>query len=186
MSAGPAAALGLPPPGGELAEPDPEVFWDSARQFPTGVAVLTADHPLGPHGTTVSSFAFVSRRPPLISVCLKRPSSFLSLVRSGGEFGVNVLVHEQAVLARRFATPGRAPGATQFEGVPYAAGDASGAPLLDGSAAWLECRVDRVLAAGDHDLVLARVLFARRAAASTQCSPLVYHAGRFATTQTQE
>ncbi|MDN3297065.1 flavin reductase family protein [Streptomyces ficellus] len=168
--------------------PDPDSFWHGVRRFPTGVTVLTTGEAAGLRGTTASSFTFVSRRPPLISVCLTHSSTFLETIRSGGEFAVNVLVHGQAALARRFADPDRRSGHGHFAGVSHRRGARTGAPLLCGTTAWFECRVDQVLPAGDHDIVLARVLAAgpdpTGTAAAEEDRPLVYHQGRLITTQT--
>ncbi len=35
---------------------------------------------------------------------------------------------------------------------------ATGAPLIEGSLAWVDCRVELVHDAGDHELIIGRVL----------------------------
>jgi flavin reductase (DIM6/NTAB) family NADH-FMN oxidoreductase RutF len=51
-----------------------------------------------------------------------------------------------------------------------------GAVLLHGAAAWLDCSVDQVIPAGDHELILLRV---HALAVQTDVAPLVFHDSRF-------
>ncbi|MFJ5921288.1 flavin reductase family protein [Kitasatospora sp. NPDC092948] len=87
-------------------------FRAAARNWPTGVAVLTARWAGIDHAKTVSSFSTLSLDPLLIGVAVSRRSPLTAAVRASGRFTVAVLGEQQAALARRFATPGagRAPG----------------------------------------------------------------------------
>jgi flavin reductase (DIM6/NTAB) family NADH-FMN oxidoreductase RutF len=72
-------------------------------------------------------------------------------------FAVTMLGAGQRVLAGRFAAAGR-PGARLMVGdVPHFRGSASGALIVEGGLAALECATEQVLVAGDHLLVLAQV-----------------------------
>jgi flavin reductase (DIM6/NTAB) family NADH-FMN oxidoreductase RutF len=66
-----------------------------------------------------------------------------------------VLTRSQEFIADRFA--GRAPVIDlRWEQVPHRLGS-NGIPLVDGCAAWLECRLVQVHAAGDHDVCVGEV-----------------------------
>lgn len=153
---------------------DTALFWDAARKFATGIAVITAGSAETVHGTTVSAFTFISHEPALISVCLKRGSVMLDLISDRGSFAVNVLAGHQGQVARHFADPLRQTGAGQFRGVPWIPGLRDGVPLLIGAMCWLGCELERRIPMGDHELVLARVT----AVTAGDGDPLLYFSGR--------
>jgi hypothetical protein len=83
---------------------------------------------------------------------------------------VNVLSDQQRELSMRFA----AGGADKFRGVSWA-GQHTGCPVLEGTAAWFDCKVEQRVEAGDHVIFIARVLdFAASGAA-----PLGYCRGAY-------
>src|SRR5690242_6260512 len=88
----------------------PEEAWDVVRRFATGVAVITTGSGPTTHGTTVSSFALVSRVPPMISVALRRDSAGLARLKEEEVFTVNMLARGQSALAAHFAASSRAYG----------------------------------------------------------------------------
>jgi flavin reductase (DIM6/NTAB) family NADH-FMN oxidoreductase RutF len=137
----------------------------------TGVAVLTMGVDGTAHGTTVSTVSLASRRPPMVSVALRRRSAGLAMLCRDGVFAVNALAADQAPLARYFADPRRPPGALAPDA--WQCRSPAGVPLLRGAIAWLECLVDLRVPAGDHELVIARIV----AAAPTPGAPLVNFAG---------
>lgn len=122
--------------------------------FVTGVTVVTAMHTDGPVGFTCQSFGALSLEPPLVLLCASKASTSWPKVGASGRFGVNVLAQDQIALCRRFAVS----GADKFAGVTWAAGRFSGAPMLPGTLGWLECEIVTVHEAGDHWIVVARVL----------------------------
>jgi flavin reductase (DIM6/NTAB) family NADH-FMN oxidoreductase RutF len=66
-----------------------------------------------------------------------------------------VLTRDQEFMAERFA--GRAPSVDPaWNAIPHRLG-ANGIPLIDGCAAWLECELEQVHAAGDHDVCIGSV-----------------------------
>ena len=144
------------------ASPEPGV--DAARfraalgRFATGVALVTADGGGAPLGLIVSSFTSVSLRPPLVAFNPSRDSFTWSRMRRTGRFGVNVLgeSHEAYV---RAAAPA---GADRFGPVAWSR-TPSGMPRLAGAIAFLECEIDAEHRAGDHSIVVGRVLHAETA-----------------------
>jgi flavin reductase (DIM6/NTAB) family NADH-FMN oxidoreductase RutF len=157
---------------------DDELFWRTVRKFATGVSVVTAGRGATSCGATVSAFTFVSRRPPLISLCLDRSGGILGQLAHHHHFAVNVLGGDQAALARHFADPLRPRGPAQFRDVAWRPGLGRDLPLLDGALCWLGCRFVRRVAAGDHEILLARVTGAEEPAAEPGHGPLLYFAGR--------
>lgn len=130
----------------------------AVRRLATGVTVLTAVHGDRVHGTTASAVTAVSRDPLLICVCLRTGSAFAELAAQAGRFAVNVLSDRQAPIADWFADPDRPAGYGQFAPVDWEPDPDSGAPLLRGAVAWLDCRPTATYPGGDHSILLAEVL----------------------------
>ncbi|EME66775.1 MULTISPECIES: flavin reductase family protein [Rhodococcus] len=146
-------------------------FRDVMASVCTPVTVVTALDGARPHGTTVSAFASLSLDPPMVLVALDRGSDLLTVVRSGGRFGVNVLGHGQDALALTFARK----GTDKFDGVDWSL--SAGVPRVDAAPGWLACRVADLVDGGDHVVVLGHV----EAAARVDHPPLTYHQRTFGT-----
>ena len=112
-------------------------------------------------GATVSAFCPVSADPPLVLVSLQS-GSYLAEVFGREDspaeaFAVVLLAAGQRMLSGRFAAAGR-PGARLMLGdVPHRRGPVSGALIVEGGLAALECSAEQRIPAGDHLLVIARV-----------------------------
>ena len=166
------------PVGGVRREAVPDIgalaahrFRRVLGQFPTGVALVTAATSEGPAGMAVNSFTSVSLDPPLVSFCAARSSSTWPRIRDSGAFAVNVLGELHAEVSRRFAQQ----GADRFAGLGHRPG-ATGAPVLDGVAAHLDCELHAVHDAGDHVIVLGHVVHLD---ADEGVRPLVFHSGDY-------
>ena len=122
--------------------------------FPTGVTVITATCSEGPAGLAVGSFFSVSLDPPLVAFCAAKTSTSYPRIETAGHFVVNILGEEQEDISRAFAS--KAPD--KFAGLGYRAAPSTGAPVLNGVLAWIECASYAVHEAGDHWIVLGRVL----------------------------
>jgi flavin reductase (DIM6/NTAB) family NADH-FMN oxidoreductase RutF len=138
----------LPAVRGDGAGPTSQDFRDFMRRWPGGVAVVTARSGRHPAGCTVNALLSVSLNPPLTLVSLSQQSRTLAAITARHSFGINVLGSQQQRLAERFAT---APG-DRFAGVPYRL--EGGVPVLDGAIAVAVCRLERVIPAADHVLLL--------------------------------
>jgi flavin reductase (DIM6/NTAB) family NADH-FMN oxidoreductase RutF len=141
---------------------------DLRAAFPAGVVIVTGRAGDRLHGITVTSFCFAALDPASVLIALERPSRAAEVIAAGGVFAVNLPTWRQMFLADRFA--GReAPVDARFGGVPHRIGG-TGAPILTGVAAWLECRVTERWTAGDHALFLGEILDGEAAAGD----PLIY------------
>ena len=140
--------------------------------FATGVTIVTA-RPRdsgGPVGFTANSFTSVSLDPPLLLVCLAHTARSYEVFREAPSFAVNVLAAEQEHIARLFATP----GADKFADTPWHPGG-MGAPLIEGCLARFDCAMHERLTAGDHDILMGRVIgFTRR-----EGEALLFHGGAY-------
>ncbi len=128
-------------------------------RIPAGVVVISAVTADGDYrGLTASSLVSVSLEPPLVLVSLERESSTRAAVAETSAFNVSVLTRAQEFIADRFA--GRAPAIDgRWRTVPHRIGS-NGIPLIEGCAAWLECRLVATHPAGDHDVCVGEVIAA--------------------------
>lgn len=132
----------------------PEHFRQVLGQYPTGVVVVTAlDSAEEPVGMTVGSFVSVSLDPPLVAFLPDRKSSSWAKLRAASDnFCVNILGSDQEQICRAVASR----KTNKFEGIGWQK-SAEGNPVLDGSVAWIDCKVDTIHEAGDHHIVVGEV-----------------------------
>jgi flavin reductase (DIM6/NTAB) family NADH-FMN oxidoreductase RutF len=125
------------------------------------VTLVTAADGRDDIGVTVSAFCPVSADPPLVLVSLMAgsyPAELFSRADSPVTlFAVTLLAAGQRVLAGRFAASGRPGARLMLEDVPHRRGLGTGALIVDGGLAALECATEQIVLAGDHLLVIARV-----------------------------
>lgn len=153
--------------------PDAERFRDVMGHFATGVTVVTSLTSEGrPCGLTANAVTSVSLDPLLLLVCLESRSFTHDAVIESGNFAVNILDRAGRALAERFSRGARE---RRFEGLVHRP-EATGAPVLSDSLAWLDCTVQRVYDAGDHSVVLGHVV----ACSARAGEPLIFYRGRYA------
>jgi 3-hydroxy-9,10-secoandrosta-1,3,5(10)-triene-9,17-dione monooxygenase reductase component len=144
-------------------------FRDVLSHFCTGLTVITAVDGDQPVGFVCQSFQSVSLDPPLVSFAPAKTSSTWPRIRRANRFAVNVLAADQGELCARFAKP----GGDKFIDLAWQASP-EGSPILDGVLAWIDCKIVRSVEAGDHDIVLGRVL---DLAADSSADPLLFFRG---------
>jgi len=154
------------------SEIDPSQFRQLLGRFATGVTILTTTTPEGqPLGMTANSLSSVSLHPPLMSVCVDCEAELHDVILEAREFVVNVLSSPQEALARRFSDKHE----DRFDGVGYHLSP-EGLILLDGVLAHVVCERHATYPAGDHTIVLGRVV----GGATNDGRPLLYYRGGYA------
>ncbi|WP_188235761.1 flavin reductase [Sphingopyxis sp. LK2115] len=151
---------------------DPRTLRDAMGCFATGITIVTALGADGaPVGLTANSFTSVSLDPPLLLVCIANSAGTAPTLRAARHFGVNVLQIGQQPTSNRFATKGE----DRFANQPWAPGQ-TGVPLLDGSLVSFECQHESLHEAGDHFILVGRVV---RAQFEPHRDPLLYFRGKY-------
>jgi len=146
-------------------------FKRAAGSFITGVTVVTTRAPDGKlMGFTANSFTSVSVDPPLVLVCLHRDAPSLRAFQVGCDYAINVLSADQEWISRHFARPLD----DKFASVPHWVGP-SGAPLIEGCIAHIDCSLEVAYDGGDHVILLGRV----QNVATDDGSPLIFHRSRY-------
>ncbi|MBN9101711.1 MAG: flavin reductase family protein [Pseudonocardia sp.] len=166
---------GSAPPG----PVSPAVMRDVLGHFVSGIVVITADGPDGPLGFTCQSFASLSLDPPLVNFSPARTSSTWPRIREVGRFCINVLAADHQHVSAGFARS----GVDKFEGVDWRPAPASGAPVLDGVSAWVDCELWAEHDGGDHTIAVGRVL---DLGADATRLPLLFYRGRYGVTADPE
>ncbi len=153
---------------------DARAFRRCLGQFPTGVTVVTARNGERLAGMAVNSFAAVSLAPALVLWSIRRESGSVADFTQAGHYAVSVLSDEQVELSQMFgsAHPER------FERARWHA-SRHGAPLIEGALAHFECRLDQVIEAGDHLILLGQVEYCAR----YEGAPLLFSQGAYGITQ---
>ncbi|HVL33042.1 MAG TPA: flavin reductase family protein [Actinomycetota bacterium] len=141
------------------------------RRFAAGVTVITSVAEDGaPAGMTATAFSSVSLSPPMVLVCVDAAARTRKAIERAGFFAVNVLAGTQQDIAKRFASKMD----DKFAGLRWRAG-ITGAPLLDGSLAVVECEVRNSVEAGTHVIYVGAV----RNGETVEGEPLVYFEGEY-------
>lgn len=141
--------------------------------FVSGVTIVASKRPKSgqPCGLTASSIASVSLEPPLVLVCIDKDADSHDCILESGFFSLNILAEGQEKLSRRFASWDLD---EKFEGVAYREG-ATGAPILEESLAWLDCRLWANYDGGDHTIFVGEVIEGD----AIDAAPLLYYRGGY-------
>jgi 3-hydroxy-9,10-secoandrosta-1,3,5(10)-triene-9,17-dione monooxygenase reductase component len=146
-------------------------FREVMGHFCTGIVIITAQVDGKPMGLTCQSFVSVSLNPPLISFCPGHSSTSWPTMREAGAFCVNVLAADQQLLSQRFSKS----GGDKFKDVAWTT-SAFGNPRIDGCLAHVDCTIEAIYEAGDHDIVVGRV---QDLVVSRSSTPLLFFQGQF-------
>jgi 3-hydroxy-9,10-secoandrosta-1,3,5(10)-triene-9,17-dione monooxygenase reductase component len=164
-------------PGEDGTVRDPEAALDfrvTLGRFATGVTVVAGMTDGGPVGLTCQSFTSVSLDPPMVLFCVARTSRAWPHLREVGRFAVTILSQDQVAVSDRMATR----GIDKFADLTWTAGPVTGAPVIDGGLGHVECEIDAVHEAGDHHVVIGRVV---GLGTTSETEPLLYFEGRYGT-----
>lgn len=156
---------------------DPREFAAALAQYAAGVCLLTVRDGIDDVGTTVTSVMSVSADPPLVAVGLSADGYPAEVLEEVGRCGLTVLGAQHAIVASRFSSAGRPSARHLLESVPWTRAAASAAIVLDDGPAALDCRLERLVEAGDH--VLALLLVEDVAALNPEVAPLLRLRGRY-------
>jgi flavin reductase (DIM6/NTAB) family NADH-FMN oxidoreductase RutF len=108
-------------------------------------------------------------------------------VLDAGAWAVSILAEDGEKTARWLATRGR-PLDGQLDELPHHPGQVTGAPVLDGALAALECQTYAVYDGGDHSIIVGRVTAVENPPAPPAPGatpgppargPLMHYAGRY-------
>jgi flavin reductase (DIM6/NTAB) family NADH-FMN oxidoreductase RutF len=150
---------------------DSKAFRDALGRFLTGIAVVATHTPGGKRiGMTINTLVSVSLDPPLVLYCLGRESMDYETFASATSFAFNILKEEDEEISNRFIVRGD----DRFAGIETDV-SVSGAPVMRNALAVIDCKRERIVEAGDHLIVMGRVVDVR----SSEGKPLAYFKGGY-------
>jgi 3-hydroxy-9,10-secoandrosta-1,3,5(10)-triene-9,17-dione monooxygenase reductase component len=152
------------------------LFRDVLGRFASGVTVVTTISNDEPVGMTCQSFSSVSLDPPLVVFIPAKSSRSWPLIQRSGKFCVNFLAADQAELSNTMASR----GADKFGDVKWTPSSVTGSPILEGSLAHVDCTINIVHEAGDHYVVIGRVVDLNTD--EVDADPLLFFQGKYRTT----
>ncbi|MBT3466278.1 MAG: cag pathogenicity island protein Cag11, partial [Rhodobacteraceae bacterium] len=139
--------------------------------FATGVTVVTTRQSDGtPRGFTANSFTSVSLDPPLLLVCIAKVALSCDTFAQADHFAVNVLADDQKEVSGLFASQ----SVDKFDLAKWHV-DAQNIPLIDKTIASFSCARHRLVDAGDHLILIGRVL----EFSTSDGTPLGYYKGGY-------
>lgn len=125
--------------------------------IPYGLYVLTGETKDGRvAAATVNWVTQTAFEPPLVVVCVKADSGAHAVIKEAGAFALNILGKGQQSVAYAFFKPAEREGNT-IGGQAFRSGS-TGAPLLDGAPAYVECRLVETIEKGDHSIFVGEVV----------------------------
>jgi len=152
---------------------DPATFRKVLGNYPTGVSAITALGDDGVHAAmVVGTFTSVSLDPPLVGFFPDKKSTSWPMIERARGFCVNILGADQQALCRQLA----ASGTNKYADVGFHL-SAGGHPILDSAIAWIDCSLEQVVEAGDHYLVLGRVI--AMAVVRDADDPMLFFRGKY-------
>ena len=126
------------------------------RLFTYGLYAVTARHGDDENAFTANWLTQVSFDPPMLALSVESSSHSIGLIRASGVFTVNVLPSGDREVAgdlgKRWE---KAP--TKLAQVPHHTGP-NGCAILDQALAYVECRVEGSVPAGDSTVFIARIV----------------------------
>lgn len=140
-------------------------------QFATGVTVVTTGTGADRTGLTANAVCSLSLNPPLVLVSIDLRSTTRDEIRRNNSFALSILSDQQREASQRFATP----GPKDFSGLGWQTAE-TGAPILEGALAWVDCRLHSVLPGGDHEIFVGEIV---AGGVSEGGNPLLYFAGKY-------
>jgi 3-hydroxy-9,10-secoandrosta-1,3,5(10)-triene-9,17-dione monooxygenase reductase component len=155
---------------GDAAQAAARLYRDVLGQYASGVTVVTTMLNDSPVGMTCQSFTSVSLDPPLVLVCSLNGSRTGEAAKASGRFAIHMLGSHQVEHVTSFV--GR--DAPRFAAVSHEV-DEHGTPILDEWIALLVCRLDQIVPAGDHEILIGEVERCER----RTTSPLLFHDSKF-------
>lgn len=166
---------GAAPAQKKPAAVDAQIYRDAMRQHAGAVTIIAVGPTGGRTGLTATAMCSVTDSPPTILICVNRNASAHDLIARHGTFCANVLADGQQELAMRFAGKAGLAGEQRFSEADWTT-SATGAPVLKGALASLDCEVVGTHEHETHTIYFGRV---RAAGVNPDAAPLVYFRGGF-------
>ena len=127
---------------------------ESLKMIPYGFYAVTSKSDDDVNAMVANWITQISFDPRLVALGLQKSSHTRSVIENGQVFAINIFAKEDSESMMSF-TKGRAKNPDKMKGVRFSAGPMTGCPILEGSAAYIELEVKKVVdTGGDHDIII--------------------------------
>ncbi|MCY3864289.1 MAG: flavin reductase family protein [Chloroflexi bacterium] len=131
---------------------------DALRMMPYGFYAFTTNDGKEVNAMVVNWVSQMSYAPRLLAVGIQKSCYSRGLLEAGGVFGLNLFLQadSDAIMG---VTSGRAKKPEKMADANYSAAPETGVPVLQGAAAFIECKVTQIVdVGGDHDIVVGEAI----------------------------
>ena len=149
----------------------PSSLREAFGHFPSGVIAIAAEVDGTRLGLVASTFVPVSLEPPLMLFCVQNTSTTWPQLKDLPYLGISVLGESHDEAARALA----AKTGDRFAGLQTVS-TATGAVFVEGTSVWLESSIEQMMPAGDHTIVVLRVI---DITVHSDVPPIVFHRSTF-------
>ena len=149
-------------------------FRRAMGRFATGVTLITTRLDDHLHGMTANAVTSLSLDPMMVLVCVDKTADTHDILSKAGVFAVNILNRGQSAISDRFARK-EFDGAHGLDDLPHSFA-ITGAPIIDGALAYLDCRTLTEQHGGDHTIFIGEVVEAKEL---SEDEPLVFYRGKY-------
>jgi flavin reductase (DIM6/NTAB) family NADH-FMN oxidoreductase RutF len=149
-------------------------FRRAMSRFATGVTLITTCLDGELHGMTANAVTSLSLDPMMVLVCVDKTADTHDILSKAGVFAVNILNKEQSDISNRFAKK-EFENAHGLDDLPHSVA-VTGAPIIEGAIAYLDCRTVTEHHGGDHTIFIGEVAEAREL---SDGEPLVFYRGEY-------
>ena len=131
---------------------------DALKMMPYGFYSFTTKNGDDVNAMVVNWVSQMSYEPRLIAVGIQKHCYSYGVVSAGQVFGLNLFLQadSDAIMP---VTSGRAKKPGKMKDAAYSAAPQTGVPVLEGAAAFIECRVKQIInVGGDHDIIVGEAI----------------------------
>ena len=126
-------------------------YREAMARLGAAVNVITTAGPGGRAGFTASAVCSVTDTPPTLLICANRSNNSYAALRANGVVCVNTLTGGQEDMSPVFAGLTSHSMDSRFDSAHWYT-MATGAPVLQDAAVAFDCRIDKVVEVGTHDV----------------------------------
>ena len=135
---------------------DKQIYREAMARLGAAVNVITTDGPAGRAGFTASAVCSITDTPPTLLVCANQKNDSYPIIRENAVLCVNTLAAGHIELSPVFAAMTDHAMEGRFESASWHT-LVTGAPVLDGALAAFDCRIEKIVESGTHDVFFCEV-----------------------------
>ena len=131
---------------------------DALKMMPYGFYAFTTKNGDEVNAMVANWVSQMSYTPRLLAVGIQKHCYSYGVVSAGQVFGLNIFLQadSEAIMG---VTSGRAKKPEKMENAKFSPAPKTGVPVLDGAAAFIECKVTQIVdVGGDHDIIVGEAI----------------------------